>query len=459
LSTPSKHRFADELSALMRLGAPMVATQFFIMAMGFIDTAMAGHYDSTHLAGVALGGTILWPVFMLTTGFTMALTPIISQLRGAGELQRTGAQIRQGVWLALAASVLCMLVGTNAAPVFAFVGVDPEAARIAQACLDATVWGIPAVQVYVVLRYTCEGLGRTIPPMLIAGMALPVNVFLNYLFIYGHFGAPELGGEGCGWATALVWWLELGLIALLIRQPFFSATGLLERFEWPDWRSQKSILKIGVPIGLTIFLEMAVFSVVGLSIASLGVVALAANSIAGNVNWATYVIPSTIGAAASIRVGFYVGARDYDASAFVARTAFLVSLVYALIVSGALIGFRYQIAGIYTGDNAVLELAASLMVFIAIYQIVDDSQATVGGTLRGYKDTRAPMVYSLVGYWFLALPLGAVLCFGWLGFEPMGVRGYWVGLTLGLAVVAILMGIRLVSTSRNPDRIATFAGI
>jgi MATE family multidrug resistance protein len=99
------------------------------------------------------------------------------------------------------------------------------------------------------------------------------------------------------------------------------------------------------------------------------------------------------------------------------------------------------------------------MVFIAVYQIVDDSQATVGGILRGYKDTRAPMVYSLVGYWFLALPLGAVLCFGWFDFEPMGVRGYWMGLTLGLAVVAILMGIRLISTSRNPDRIATFAGI
>lgn len=437
----------------------MVATQFFIMAMGFIDTAMAGRYDSAHLAGVALGGSILWPVFMLTTGFTMAVTPIVAQLRGSGSIGDAGAQVRQGLWLAAAASALCILVVTNAAPVFRFVNVDPEALEVAQAYLSATAWGLPAVQIYIVLRYTAEGLGRTIPPMLIAGLALPVNAVLNYVLIYGHFGAPELGGEGCGWATTAVWWVELLLILGLLRRPYFSATKLLERFDWPDWNIQKSILKIGVPIGLTIFLEMAVFSVVGLSIASLGVVALAANSIAGNVNWATYVLPSTLGAAASIRVGFYVGANDYASAAFVAKTAFLLSIAYAVLVSVALVLFRYQIAGIYTRDAPVLELAASLMIFIALYQIVDDTLATIGGTLRGYKDTRMPMVYSLVGFWFLAIPLGAALCFGWFGLEPMGVRGYWAGMTCGLAVAAILTGLRLISTSRNQHRIEQFAAI
>lgn len=437
----------------------MVATQFFIMAMGFIDTAMAGRYDSTHLAGVALGGTVLWPVFMFTTGITMALTPIVAQLRGAGAPAEIGAQVRQGVWLALAASTVCVLAVTNAGMLFTLADVEAETAAVAQDYLNATAWGIPAVQIYVVLRYTAEGLGRTVPPMLIAGAALPVNAVMNYILIYGHFGAPELGGEGCGWATAVVWWLELALISLLLRRPYFSATGLLERLDLPDWRILRSMMKIGLPIGATIFLEMAVFSVIGLSIASIGVTALAANSIAGNVNWATYVIPSTLGAAASIRVGFYVGAGNYGASAFVARTAFVVSLCYAVAVSALLITFRYGIAGIYTRDGAVLELAASLMVFIALYQIVDDTQATIGGTLRGYKDTRAPMLYSLLGYWFLALPLGAALCFGWFGQTPMGVKGYWIGMTLGLAVVAGLMGLRLISTTRNPARIEAFSKI
>ncbi len=454
-----ERKFAGELKALLRLGTPMVATQFFIMAMGFTDTMMAGRYDSVHLAGVALGGTVLWPVFMLTSGFTMALTPIVAQLRGANAIADAGARVRQGLWLGLAASVLCIVVVQNAGFVFSLVSVDPAAAAVAQDYLSATAWGLPAVQLYVVLRYTSEGLGKTLPPMIIAGLALPVNAVLNYVLIYGEFGAPELGGEGCGWATSVVWWLELALISLLLKRPYFRSINLLQRFDWPDWSMQKRIMKIGLPIGLTIFLEMAVFSVVGLSIASLGVIPLAANSIAGNVNWATYVIPSALGSAASIRVGFYVGASNYPGAAFVAKTAFFVSLTYALLISVLLITFRMQIAGLYTRDVAVLELAASLMFFIALYQIVDDTAATMGGALRGYKDTRAPMLYSLLGFWFLALPLGAVLCFGWAGLEPMGVAGYWAGMTLGLAVVAGCIGWRLISTSRNPARISAFADL
>jgi MATE family multidrug resistance protein len=164
-------------------------------------------------------------------------------------------------------------------------------------------------------------------------------------------------------------------------------------------------------------------------------------------------------AAASIRVGFYVGAKDYHGAAFVARTAFIISIAYAVAVSAALVLFRHQIAGIYTQDAPVLELAATLMIFIAVYQIVDDTLATMGGTLRGYKDTRMPMVYSLLGFWCLALPLGAALCFGWGGLEPRGVPGYWMGMTLGLTVVALLVGLRLISTSRNHDRIVAFSNI
>lgn len=454
-----RSRPAREIRALVTLGAPMATTQLCIMAMGFIDTAMAGRYDSTHLAGVALGGAILWPVFMLTSGLTMAVTPIVAQLRGAGRTADTGVRIRQGLWLSLAAAVFCIVVLLNAGSLFALINVDPATARIAEGYLRAIAWGLPAVQIYVVLRYACEGLGRALPPMVIAVLALPVNASLNYVLIYGHFGAPELGGVGCGWATTAVWWVELVLMLAVVRMRFFRAARVTGRFDPPRWRELKRILKIGVPIGLTVFLEVAVFSVIGLSVASLGVVPLAANSIAGNVNWATYVVPMSLGSAASIRVGFYVGAAENDRAAYVARIAFLLSLGYAVVVSLLLVAGRYQIAGLYTTDPAVLELAASLMLVIALYQIFDDSQATLGGALRGYKDTRAPMLYTLIGYWLLALPLGAALCFGWLGTEPFGVRGYWIGMTAGLGIVAACIGMRLLSTSRNADRIRQLAAI
>jgi MATE family multidrug resistance protein len=158
-TTKRSRRLGIECRALLRLGTPLAATQFFIMAAGFMDTAMAGRYDSVHLAGVALGGTVLWPVYMLTSGFTMALTPVVAQLRGAGKISASGIKIRQGLWISLFSSVLCIGVISNAEGLFTLVEVDPEAAAIAVGYLDAVAWGIPAIQIYVVLRFTSEGLG------------------------------------------------------------------------------------------------------------------------------------------------------------------------------------------------------------------------------------------------------------------------------------------------------------
>jgi MATE family multidrug resistance protein len=402
---------------------------------------------------------VFWPTFMLFSGLTMALTPMVAQLRGANRIGDAGPIIRQGLWASAAAAVICVTVVTNAAPLYQWVGVDAEAADVAVRYLKAAAWGMPAVLFYVALRYTSEGLGKTLPPMLIAGSALPLNGLLNWIFIYGKFGMPALGGEGCGWATAIVMWFELILILFILRTRYFKATGVTSQFSWPDKKILKDIVRIGLPIGLTIFLEMAVFSVVGFLVASLGVISLAAHSIAGNVNWATYVIPMALGSAASIRVGFFVGAGKYEESRQVARTAVVISLGYAILVSVLIVVGRHGIVSIYSTDPEVLALAATLLLFIAVYQIVDDTQATIVGALRGYKDTRAPMLFSLVGYWAIAMPLGAALGFGWLGTEPWGVYGFWAGMTIGLTIVAVCVGWRLLITSRSDSRIRLLAGI
>lgn len=436
----------------------MVATQFFIMAMGFLDTAMAGHYASVDLAGVALGGNVMWPVFMLMAGFNMALTPMVAHFRGENKVHQMGGLVRQGVWLALFSSAFIILVITNAGPVFNLFNIDPGAADIAERYLKAAAWGIPGVMLYVTLRYVCEGLGHTIEPMLIAGFALIVNGTLNYILIYGLYGFPEMGGEGCGWATAITMWSELVLMLLLISKPWFRETGFLNHFEWLHFGNIKSILKVGLPIGFTAFLEMAVFSVIGFFIGSIGVTALAAHSIAGNVNWATFVVPMSLGSAISIRVGYFVGAKDYDYARQIAKLAFQISLIYAIFASILLITARHLIVTIYSTDLAVIEMASTLLIIVALYQIVDCTQATMIGALRGYKDTRVPLVYSFIGYWVFAMPIGVVLGFGYIG-EAWGVYGFWTGMAFGLTLVSLLVGGRLYRTSGDINRIQAFARI
>ena len=445
--------FVREARQLLQLGVPMVATQFFIMAMGFVDTVMAGHYSAGDLAGVALGGSILWPVFMFMSGLTMALTPIVSQLRGANRLSEVGGKVRQGLWIALMSALIVVGILLFVEPLLVRMAVDGEVVRVATGYLAACAWGVPPVLVYVTLRFTAEGLGHARPPMVIAALALMLNVPVNYTFIYGKFGMPALGGMGCGVATAVVYWFELAMMMYVVRMPFFRQSQLMAKFSWPDWKGLKEILVIGLPIGTSAFVGMMVFSIISFLIAGIGVSELAAHSIAGNLNWLTYVIPMSLGSAVSIRVGFAVGALDAEAARRVIRTTLVITLVYAILISGLLIVLRHFLVSIYTTDVSVLTIAATLMLFVAFYQIFDDMQATMGGALRGFKDTLVPMIISLISYWFISLPLGYLLSEGrlltssWLPVSPLGVNGYWYAMSFGLFLTATSVGIRLWMTT------------
>ena len=447
-----------ELKSILSLGWPIVLTQLFIMLTGTIDAAFAGHYSSTDLAGVSLGGMVMWPVFMLLTGLTMAMTPIIAQLRGAGQDHQIAHQVRQGLWVCVSTSTLLVLVLMNVATVFDLLDVDSKATQIAEEYLTAAAWGAPAVIFYVTLRYVFEGLGQTRPPMWIAGAMIPINGLLNYVFVYGKFGFPELGGVGCGYATAIIFWLELIIMLVVCRMPVFANLGAFRHFEWPMVQSIKSILIIGVPIGLAVFFEMAVFSVVGILIARIGVVEIAAHSIAGNLNWATYVIPAALGNAASIRTGYHVGARNFLAARATSAAIYKFFLLYAVAMSIILLLARYQLIFIFTTARIVVELTATLVLFIAAYQRVDGSNAVAVGALRGYKDTRFPLYVGLAGFWGIAVPLGYLLAEGILlpGFAP-GIYGYWSALTLGLTIVGIAMALRLWHISGNERKILKFA--
>jgi multidrug resistance protein, MATE family len=443
---------------LLRLSAPMIATQFFIMGMGFVDTAMSGQYSSLDLAGVAMGGVILWPLFMLFAGVLTALTPMVSQHVGGGRRLAVGALIQQGIWVAMIFGVILFLLVRISEPLLILFDVAPEAVSIAMAYLKAASWGCPAVMLYVTLRYACEGLGQTLLPMLIAGTTLPINAGLNYVLIYGLFGAPELGGEGCGWATAITMWFELGVMLLVIRRPWLRNTGLFERVLKPKLATIKSILQVGLPIGMTMFLEMTVFSLVSLLVGSIGIAAIGANTIGGNLNWFVFVIPMALGSAASIRVGYHVGAKDYALAAKVARLSVLISATYAFLASLVLVLGREVLPRIYTSDPAVLALTAEVLLIVAAYQFFDCTQATMIGALRGYKDTQYPMIISIIGYWLIALPVGTILGWGLLGWN-LGVLGFWIGLGCGVGFVALFAIVRLYRTSRDVDRIARFSRI
>ncbi|MBX3706203.1 MAG: MATE family efflux transporter [Pseudomonadales bacterium] len=451
-----------ELAQLLRLAFPIILTQLSQMGMGVADTVMAGRYGAVDLAGVALGGGVFWPLIMLCAGVLMAITPSVSQLHGGGEQARAGEVIRQAGWIALGAALLVIVALRSAERLFGFIEVDPSAIPVAVDYLDAIAWGVPPLLGYFALRYLCEGMSWTLPAMVIAFTGLLLKLPLNYLFMHGFTLGPltveAMGGAGCGWASALIMWVEFVVLAAIVARSRMRVTGLFARFSVPDPREIGRLVRLGLPIGLTTFLEISLFSVVSLLIGRLGVEALAAHQIAMNVGGLAFMIPMALGIAVSIRVGFNVGAKDLAGARRSGRVAIGVSFAFAAVAAVLLLGAREWVAGLYTTDSAVLVLAAELMVFVALWQFVDDTQVTAIGALRGFKDTRVPLLIALLAYWIIGLPVGVVLGFGYVEIEAFGgVRGFWVGFCAGLFVAAVVLVARFAWLSGRDDRILAFA--
>ena len=436
----------------------MILTQLSQMGMGVADTIMAGRVSAADLAGVALGGNLFWPVLLLISGIIMSITPSVSQLHGAGRQKEAGKVVQQALWIAAIGGGLLTVVLRNVEPIYHLIGVDPLAIPISVAYLKALSWGLLPLLGYFAMRYLCEGMSWALPAMLIAFSGLMLKIPLNYLFIYGGFGIPAMGGEGCGWSSAIVMWYELIAISLLVAFSRIKVTGVFTHFSKPDFTEIKRLVRLGLPIGATMFLEFSMFSVVTLLIGRLGVDAVAAHQIASNVGGMTFMVPLALGMAASIRVGFNVGSNDLPGARLSGWVAINVSLAFAAIAAVTVFFSRDFIAGLYSTELPVLILATDLLLFIVVYQFFDDAQVTATGALRGFKDTRTPLWVAIFAYWFIGLPIGIAIGSGWFqvdGFQ--GVRGYWVGLVVGLVVASVILVARFRWLSGEETRIREFA--
>jgi MATE family multidrug resistance protein len=444
-------RFRRELGVLTGLAAPLAVAQLAQMAMGVIDTVMAGRLSSVDLAGVALGGTLLWPTIMLMMGTLQAVTPSVSQLNGGGRQAEIGEIIRQAFYLALVAAVIIVTVIQFARPYFELVGIEPAAVDVAVGYLEAQQWGAPAAMGYFVLRYMAEGMGQTRVALYIVTGALIMKVPLNLAFMHGYYGLPAMGGAGTGAATAVVLWYQLAAIGFIVTRSRFASARLTERFSPPDPRVLKALLAIGIPIGITLFFEVTMFSFTTLLVGRYGSEVVAAHVIAMNLGGVAFMVPMAFGMAGTIRVGFNVGAGEFARARLTAIAELCCAFGLACIIAVLIVIFREDIAGIYTREPEVIALATTLMFFVLGFQFFDGLQSIAIATLRGYKDTKVAMYATMFGYWGVGVPVACILGWGLVG-EPMDVYGFWIGLTVGLGVVAALMTTRLLRISGRVAR-------
>ena len=442
-----------ELRALLALAGPIMVAQLANTAMGFVDAVMAGRVGPHDLAAVALGNSIWVPLLLLMSGTLLATTAKVARKVGAGHYALIGPLVRQALWLALGIGTLAALLLYCAGPLLALMQVEASLAATARGYLQAIAFGFPALALYQVLRGFSDGLGSTRPSMVIGLLGLLLNIPLNYLFIYGKLGLPALGGIGCGWASALVMWFMFGAMLLWVHwAPAYRSSRLFEHAEPPRWPAIRGLLAVGLPIGIAIFAEASIFLVIALLIGSLGASVVAGHQIALNFSSMVFMIPYSLAMAATVRVGQALGRGAPREARFAAGVAMLAALANACCSASLMLAWRMDIGRLYTDDSEVLAVAGALLMYSALFQFSDAIQATAAGALRGYQDTRATMLITLLAYWGIGLPIGYGLGLShWFG-PPSGPQGLWQGLVAGLTCAALLLGVRLQRIARRQIR-------
>lgn len=449
-------RTLHEWKQLALLGAPIFVAQLAQMANGVIDTVMAGHASAEDLAGVGIGTSMWVPVLLFFSGVLSALQPTISGHRGAEEWSKIMPTVWQGIYIALASTVLMVLLLINLDPVLILLKLDATTAAIADGYLAAFAWGVPALLLLIALRGLTDGLGHTRVIMVFSLMSTLLNLPLNYAFIYGFDGGsfqiPAMGGIGCGWATSISNWAAvLALLVYLNRSRIYGQFHLISNWATPDWPSVSRLLRLGLPIGFTLFIEVSMFCMIALFLAPLGATTVAGHQIVLNAISLLFMLPLSLGMAITLRVSFLVGAQDQDEARLLARSSLLLAIGIACINAPIMFFGRDWIASLYTSDLAVQKVAAQLFMLAAIFQIADVIQVTMINVQRGYKDTKIPMFMMLLAFWGISLPLGYTLTFeNWIT-EPLGAPGFWIALIVGLVCAAIMLTLRMFRFKPEPS--------
>ena len=419
---------------MLRLALPVAAVQLGIMGMGVADTIMVGHVSPAALAATALGNLYFFVAAIFGQGMLMALEPIVSQAVGAGDDGAIARAIQRGLVLALALTVVTCVVFLPAPWAMSLLQQPPEVVPDAASYVRVAIPGVFPFYAFVVFRQSLQAMGRVAPVLWTVLVANLVNVFLNWIFIFGHLGSPALGVTGASIATSIGRWAMAIMILAL------SGRELAHHLE--PWRPETSaiapllrMVRLGLPIGVQYLLEYGAFAGAALLMGALGMTQMAAHQIAINLASFTFMVPLGVSTATAVLVGQAIGAGDEGRARRAAVSGILTGTAFMVLSAVVFRAFPVGLSTLYTRDAAVISLAATLIPIAGVFQVFDGVQAVAAGVLRGIGDTHAPAVINVVGFWLIGLPVSWLLAFQYGG----GAIGLWWGIVVGLATVAIIL--------------------
>ena len=443
-SAAERMSFAAHSRALVVLGLPLVGSNVAQMGLHVTDTVMLGWYGVPELASVVLGSSFFFFLFILGSGFSYALMGRISAAMGAGNETQVRRDARMGLWLSLIFAALSIPVLAVSGPILRGLGQDPAIAGLAQDYLRIAMWGMFPALTIAVLKAYLSALERTQVVMWVTALGVGLNIGLNWVLIFGHFGVPEMGVRGAALASVIVQLATAALLMLYaVREPALAHFHLLQRFWRPDWEAFVAVARLGIPIGFTSLFETGMFQASALMMGWIGTVPLAAHGIALELASLTFMVHMGMSNAATVRSGRAFGAGDVPRLRDGALVAQGMSVLFALVTVAIFLIFPRELIGLFL-DAAnpeaaeIVRFGSKLLAVAAVFQLFDATQVMALGLLRGVHDTRVPMWVAAAGYWLIGMPTSYLLAFVY-GFGGVGL---WLGLVVGLACVGLTLIVR-----------------
>lgn len=444
--------WSREIRATLSLAWPMVLTNLGQTAMNATDVMLMGRLGPDALAAGALGSNLYFMPLIFGLGLMLATSPMIATELGrrrhsVRDVRRT---VRQGLWLAVLATIPIWIFLWNAQRILVWMGQDPSLAAQAGLYVRWLQWAVLPFYGYIVLRSFISALERPGWALVIVFIAVALNAALAWCLMFGHLGLPAMGIAGAGLATSIAsGFMFVGMIVVVSWERRFRRYRILGRFWRPDWPRFRALLGLGLPIAGILAFEVTIFNAAALLMGLIDAASLAAHAIAIQIASISFMVPLGLNQAVTVRVGLAFGARDREGVARAGWTAYAVGVGFMALMALLMLAMPQVLIGAFIDIEAstnaqVVALAVTFLAFAALFQVADGAQAVGAGMLRGLHDTRVPMIYAAIGYWGVGLPLGVLLAF------PLGLRGVgiWIGLSAGLIVVAALLLVRWLRRDR-----------
>ena len=432
---------ATQANKTLKLAFPIILGEVSQMMLGIIDTAMVGAVNYKQLAAAALVMSVINIPYVFGIGITISVSQMVSMAHGRRDGKLVSHYLYNGFWLCTISAIAIAVVIELSKSILFHLGQDPVVAQLALPYLQIMGWSVIPMILFLSLKQFTDGLEFTKTAMILSLAALPLNIFLNWLFIYGNWGFPRLELVGAGWATLITRifiFIFLGLIVLYHKT--FRKYIAIRTIAWKfRWETIKELLHIGVPSSFQISMEAGAFAVSGILIGTIGAVEQAAHQIALSCASLTFMVSMGLSQAGSIRTSNSFGRNDWQLIKAIGKSTLIMALIYGTFCALIFILLRNQLPLIFNDNAEVVSMASYLLLFAALFQISDSTQAISAGLLRGIKDVKVPTFFIAIAYWAIGIPVGCLLAF----YYKMGAAGIWTGFITGLTFSATFLTFRL----------------